>query len=325
MPKFLVIRFSSIGDIVLTSPVVRCIKNQVAGAEIHYVTKRAFRQIVGNNPNISKVISFEKEIDEVVDELKKEHYDFVIDLHNNLRSTRLKRKLGRPSAAFPKLNVKKFLLTFFKINRLPDLHVVDRYFKAVEELGVKNDGMGISYFIPEQDEVKPTDFGVSGSYIVYATGAQFATKKMPAGKISELLKKINSTVVLLGGEADFDEGEQIAKSREGIINLCGRLSLDQSASFVKQASKVITHDTGLMHIASAFGKPIVSIWGNTVPAFGMYPYMPQKKTGYTIHEIKGLSCRPCSKIGYQKCPKGHFKCMLDHDLDTIAADLNRIS
>jgi ADP-heptose:LPS heptosyltransferase len=325
MPKFLVIRFSSIGDIVLTSPVVRCLKNQVTNAEIHFVTKKAFRQIVENNPNISKVISFEKEIDEVTDMLKKEQYDLVIDLHKNLRSARLKRKLGRPSAAFPKLNFKKFLLTFFKIDRLPDVHVVDRYFKAVEKLGVKNDQQGLSYFIPEQDEVEPRNFGIVEPYVVYAIGAQFATKRMPAGKISELLKKINATVVLLGGEVDFDEAEQIAKSRAGIINLCGRLSLNQSASLVRQAGKIITHDTGLMHIASSFGKPIVSIWGNTVPAFGMYPYMPQKKTGYSIHEVKGLSCRPCSKIGYQKCPKGHFKCMLDHDLDTIAADLNRIS
>ena len=325
MPRYLVIRFSSIGDIVLTSPVIRCIKKQVPDAEIHFVTKSAFRNIPGHNPHITKVISFQKEIDEVVPGLRQENYDFVIDLHHNLRSSRLKRALGRPSASFPKHNIKKWLLTTFKINRMPAGHVVDRYFKAVEKIGVKNDMAGIDYFIPKRDLVNLSDFGIPAEFIVFSIGAQFATKRMPNEKIITLIQKFELPVVLLGGESDFDNAEIIAASNPAIVNLCGRLNLDQSASILQQAKKVVTHDTGLMHIASAFQKPIISIWGNTVPDFGMYPYLPQKKDGFTIHEVKGLSCRPCSKIGYAKCPRGHFKCMNDHNLDAIANDVNRKS
>lgn len=323
MPKYLVIRFSSIGDIVLTSPVIRCLKKQKPDAEIHFVTKSAFKVLLENNPYIEKVITFQKEIDEIVDVLKKENYDFIIDLHHNLRSTRLKRKLKKSSATFPKLNYKKFLLTTFKINRLPDVHVVDRYFKAVESLGIKNDELGLDYFIPEQDEVHISDFGIPENFIAFSIGAQFNTKKLPNKKIIELIQKINLPVVLLGGETDFDNAEEICKSNSSIINLCGRVNLNQAASVLKHATKVVTHDTGLMHIASSFNKPIISIWGNTVPAFGMYPYFPQNKSGFSIHEVAKLKCRPCSKIGYQKCPKKHFDCMMKQDLDLIANDVNR--
>lgn len=322
MPKYLVIRFSSIGDIVLTSPVIRCLKKQKPDAEIHFVTKASFKVLLENNPYIEKVITFQKEIDEVLDRLKNENYDFVIDLHHNLRSTKLKRKLKKPSATFPKLNYKKLLLTTFKINRLPNVHVVDRYFKAVETLGITNDQLGLDYFIPEQDEVRISDFGIPENFITFSIGAQFNTKKLPNKKISELIQKINLPVVLLGGETDFDNAEEISKSNSSIINLCGRVNLNQAASVLKQATKVVTHDTGLMHIASSFNKPIVSIWGNTVPAFGMYPYLPQNKNGFSVHEVNNLKCRPCSKIGYQKCPKNHFDCMMKQDLDLIAKNIN---
>lgn len=322
MPKYLVIRFSSIGDIVLTSPVIRCLKKQKPDAEIHFVTKASFKVLLENNPYIEKVITFQKEIDEIADALKKENYDFVIDLHRNLRSTRLKQKLKKPSATFPKLNYKKFLLTTFKINKLPDIHVVDRYFKAVEDLGIVNDQLGLNYFIPAQDEVHISDFGIPEKFIAFSIGAQFNTKKLPNKKISELIQKINLPVVLLGGETDFDNASEISKTNSSIINLCGRINLNQAASIVKQATKVVTHDTGLMHIASSFNKPIISIWGNTVPAFGMYPYFPQNKNGFSIHEVKNLKCRPCSKIGYQKCPKKHFDCMMKHDLELIANNVN---
>lgn len=322
MPKYLIIRFSSIGDIVLTTPVVRCLKKQKPGAIIHYVTKKAFKSILENNPNIDKVFTIEKEVDEVADLLKAENYDFVIDLHHNLRSALLKRKLGKPAAAFPKLNVKKFLLTQFKIDRLPHLHVVDRYFEAVKPLGVHSDLLVCDYFIPPADEVKPTDFGIPEKYVAFAIGAQLNTKKLPNEKLISIIQRTNQHVVLLGGETDFDNAELIAKACPGITNLCGRLNLNQSASVVRQCQKLVTHDTGMMHIASCFRKQTISIWGNTVPSFGMYPYMPMNPAFYSIHEVKELKCRPCSKIGYAACPKKHFNCMNLQNLDAIVKDVN---
>jgi len=328
MPKILIIRFSSIGDIVLTTPVVRCIKKQIPGAVVHYVTKKSFRGILENNPHIDQIFTIEKDIDEVADQLKKEDYDFIVDLHHNLRSTLLKRKLKKPSSAFPKLNIKKFLLTQFKINRLPELHVVDRYFEAVKPLKVHSDILVGDFIIPAADEVNINDFGIPDKFVAFAIGAQMTTKKLPNEKIAELLNKIKLPVVLLGGETDFDNSEIImqkisARSEENkIINLCGRLNLNQSASVVRQSLKIITHDTGLMHIASCFRKPTVSIWGNTTPDFGMYPYMPMNPALYSIHEVKDLKCRPCSKIGYKECPKKHFNCMNQQNLDKIAREVN---
>lgn len=316
LSRILVIRFSSIGDIVLTTPVVRCIKQQLKDAEIHYLTKRSFAGMLVANPYISKVYSIDKHISEVIDRLKAENYDYVVDLHNNIRSSQVKMKLGKPSSTFNKLNVKKWLLVNLKWNLLPPVHVVDRYMDTVKELGVVNDNRGLDYFIPPEDEVNINDLELhdpagtrtNAPYVAFVIGAKHSTKQLPVEKIIGICQKIKQPVVLLGGREDAENGAAVSSAAGAhVLNACGKFNLNQSASLVKQASKVITHDTGLMHIASAFKKEIISVWGNTVPALGMYPYLPAD--GSRIIEVKGLSCRPCSKIGYPKCPRGHFKCM----------------
>lgn len=311
MKKILIIRFSSIGDIVLTTPVVRCLKQQLPDVEVHYLTKGAFKGIVEHNPHITKVHSIEKNVNEVIAELKSQSFDFVIDLHNNIRSLQVKTALGKPSSTFKKLNFKKWLLVNFKINRMPNQHVVDRYMQTLEKLGVKNDLKGLDYFIPEKDEVNIETFPKThqAEYIGFVIGAKHATKQLPVEKIIGICKKINQPIVLLGGKEDIDNAVLIEKAvGTTIYNACGKFNLNQSASIIKQATKIITHDTGLMHIAAAFKKEIISVWGNTVPALGFSPYLPA--TTSEIVEVKNLSCRPCSKIGYKKCPKGHFKCMM---------------
>lgn len=311
--KILILRFSSIGDIVLTSPLVRCLKQQLNNVEIHYFTKKSFVSIVENNPNIDKVFSFEKNVDEVIPELKKENYDWVIDLHNNLRSIQVKRALGKLSKSFNKLNIEKWMFVNFKINRLPSKHIVDRYFEAVAHLGVKNDLNGLNFFIDAKNEVNISSLQKEfhNGFIAFVIGAKHNTKKLPLEKIISICKKINQPIILIGGKEDFETGETIASHTSNIFNACGKYNLQHSASLVKQAEKVITHDTGMMHIAAAFKKNIISVWGNTVPEFGMYPYMPGKES--KIVEVQNLSCRPCSKIGFEKCPKGHFKCMNEID------------
>lgn len=321
MKKVLVIRFSSIGDIVLTSPILRCLKKQHPEIEIHYLTKSSFSFIVEQNEYVSKVHTIDNDIDEVLPQLKAEEFNFVVDLHHNLRTWRLKQKLKTASKAFPKLNFEKFMLTTFKRRKMPDIHVVDRYFEAVASLGVENDKEGLDYFLPV-NVILPSDIEHIKDYVAVVIGAQFATKKMPVNKLIALIQKIDSTVLLLGGPTDIEAGKQIAEKCTNSINLCGRMHLNESALVIKNAKKVITHDTGLMHIAAAFKKPIISIWGNTVPELGMYPYLPSDRALFTINQVE-LPCRPCSKIGHQKCPKGHFKCMELQDLEEIAAATNR--
>ena len=319
--KILLLRFSSIGDIVLTSPIIRCLKDQIPDAEIHYFTKKPFREILEINPNIDKVWIWEKDPSSVFRELKKENFDVIVDLHHNLRSARVKFNLRVKSNSFNKLNLQKYLLVNLKINLLPEIHIVDRYFEAIKSLGVRNDNKGLDFFIPEQDEISLSSLPATyhAGYVVVATGALKNTKRLPTEKLLELLNKIKHPVILLGGPAEKEEGEYLATSLgNNVINYCGKLTLAQSASFIKNAKVVITHDTGLMHIAAAFHKPVISVWGNTVPEFGMYPYIPGEPEKSIIAEVNGLSCRPCSKIGYHQCPLGHFRCMNEQDLSAIA-------
>jgi ADP-heptose:LPS heptosyltransferase len=319
MPKILILRFSSIGDIVLTTPVVRAIKQQVKNSEVHYCTKSNFKAILESNPNIDKVHCLGDSLNLLIEELKKEKFDYIVDLHNNLRTRIIKFRLGVKSKSFDKLNFKKWLLVNFKINHLPDLHIVDRYLEAASDLGVKSDGKGLEYFIPDKDEVNLSDLPLEfrNGYVAFAIGAQLFTKRLPSEKIIELCRKISLPVLLMGGKEDALTGDEITKVlvSEGrpVFNACGKFNLNQSASLVRQSKLVFSHDTGLMHIASAFGKEIYSIWGNTVPEFGMYPY----NTKYHLLQNTKLNCRPCSKIGYESCPKGHFKCMQDQDFSNI--------
>ena len=323
--KILIIRFSSIGDIVLTSPIVRCIKNQLVGdVEIHYLTKVQYKSILEHNSSISKVFSIEKSISEVVEDLIAENFDYIIDLHKNLRSKQVIKKLNRISFTFDKLNVKKWLLTNFKINKLPNIHIVDRYFAAVKALGVINDGKGLEYFIPKQDLVLKDKLPSThqNGYLAFAIGAQHATKRLPTHKIISICKKINRPIILLGGKEDEEPANEIVnKTGDFVYNACGNYNINQSASIVKQSNCLITHDTGLMHIGVALGVKVISVWGNTVPAFGMYPYYPNNPEKYTIIENKNLKCRPCSKIGYDKCPKKHFKCMEELNEELIVQSL----
>ena len=150
--KILIIRFSSIGDIVLTSPVIRAVKQQVADVELHFLVKKANEILLKSNPYVDKIHTFKGDTDTLVAELKAEKFDYVIDLQNNLRSKKIIRKLGCPHRTFPKHNIKKMFLVRAKINFLPSIHIVDRYFKAAKDLGVTNDGKGLDYFIPEEDE-----------------------------------------------------------------------------------------------------------------------------------------------------------------------------
>ena len=338
MKKILVIRFSSIGDIVLTTPVIRCLKKQIHDAEIHVLTKKKFSGLYKTNPYINRVYEYDDSLKKNIEELKLENYDYVVDLQKNKRSVRVTRSLRRPHASFPKLNFRKFLLSTFKINIMPDVHIVDRYFKAVEKLGVKNDYQGLDFFISEKNNYPITELPqeFQNGYYAFVIGGTYKTKILPPVKIVEVLKRINKPVILLGGPDDVERAEEIISLVNGqqfsdsqilrfsdsqILNLVGKINLEQSASIVKNAESVLTNDTGLMHIAAAFHKNIVSVWGNTVPELGMYPYLPEEPDKCHIIECKDVRCRPCSKLGFKECPKKHFKCMMEIDVKLIVDSL----
>jgi ADP-heptose:LPS heptosyltransferase len=317
--KFLIIRFSSIGDIVLTTPVIRCLKKQVPGASIHYLTKPQFLPVVTSNPYIDHIHVLQ-DLPGTIRTLREERYDYIIDLHNNLRSSIIKSRLPGVPFTLNKINIEKWLLVNLRIDYLPDVHIVDRNLETLRIFDVVNDNKGLDYFIPEEDEIDITSLPeiFRDGYVLFAIGANHATKRLPVDKITEVCRHIKRPVILAGGGEDAGRGEEISGAcGELVWNSCGKYNLGNSASLVRQARVVISHDTGLMHIAAAFRKKIISIWGNTVPRFGMYPYLPHPRSA--AYEVGGLKCRPCSKIGYKKCPLKHFRCMTEQDTAGIAS------
>ena len=321
MPKkILILRFSSIGDIVLTTPVIRCIKTQLPETEIQYATKKHYASILNANPYISKLHLFEdKKLPALMDDLAKEKFDLVIDLHNNLRTFLIKNNLNIASNTFRKINFQKWLMVKLKINRLPDKHIVDRYLDTTKELGIVNDGKGLDYFIPEKDEVpvQQLPFTHLAGYCVIVVGAKHFTKQIPMVKLEELCSKIKIPILLLGGPDDVYLGLQLEnKDHFKISSACGRYNINQSAAVIKRAKYIITPDTGMMHIAAAFNKRIISIWGGTEKRLGFTPYLVNNSTSVII-ENNQLSCRPCHRFGLDKCPKGHFKCMMDLDMQKV--------
>lgn len=324
--KILVIRFSSIGDIVLTTPIVRALKEQVKGIELHYLTKAENETLLRNNKYIDKLHLFKSDLPQVLDSLRLEEFSYIVDLQKNFRSLRIKKSLGVRAKSFPKLNFRKWLLVNCKLNLMPAVHIVDRYFEAVRDLEVKNDGKGLDYFLQEEDSIGgdalPLEF--QSGYVACVVGSKHETKQMPIDLMVDLCNRINKPIILLGGKGDRDKASIIEhKVGTKVFNACGAYNINQSAYLLKHSLGIVTPDTGLMHIASAFDKNIVAVWGNTVPQFGMYPYRATNAEGKTYNfEVKNLKCRPCSKLGYDKCPKGHFKCMKQQDVAKIAEIVN---
>lgn len=310
------------GDIIYTTPVTRCLKKQLPHCEIHFLTKLNFKYLVDNNPYISQLHLLKPKLKDTITDLKAQKFDYVIDLHSSLRSAIVKLRLGVKSSTYNKQRFKKWLAIKFKINWVAPTHLVDRYLKTVEFLGVKNDNLPLDYFLPENnfkiEDFLPATF--CPSYIAFVIGATHFTKRMPNSKVISILQKTKLPIVLLGGKDVAHNGIEIAKHCTNVITLCGNINLNQSVFILKNASKVIGFDTGLTHIAEAFDKPLLSIWGSTVPQLlGVQPYLVSRHYEAEVD----LPCRPCSKFGLASCPQGHFNCMHTIDEQPIIKFLNQ--
>lgn len=329
MPKILVIRFSSIGDIVLASPVMRCLKRQLADAEVHFVTKSSFRMVTEHSPYIDKFFYFDEDLTVLIQDLKKENYDYVIDLHDNIRSNRIRRALKKKSYTINKLSIEKFLLTNFNINLMPGRHITLRSLDTVAALGVVDDGLGLDYFIPPDQRVTEKDIPTShlAGFVAVVIGANHFTKKLPVHKLQELCYKIEHPIILLGGKEDHAAGAQIASvDPVKIYNSCGKFNLHESADLVRRSKLVVSHDTGMQYIACAFQKPVLAIWGGTSPKLDVEPYYGSAytQTGMPIYEnvLLNLRCQPCSRFGSKACPLEHFNCMEKQDIDALVSKVH---
>lgn len=304
----LVIRFSSIGDIVLTTPVLRCLHQQ-KGAEVHFLTKPTFTTILQNNPHVTHVISLHNDIKDTIALLTKEHYDFVVDLQRNLRSRRITLALRTRHKAFPKEDLRRILSVVLKKDCCTGRSVVERFFEAVKPLGIEDDKKGLECFFPDE---KPQ----FENYVALVCGAQHATKQIPVEKLKLICQRSPRTIVLLGGKAEAEQLKDVSFS-ENAVNLCGKTTLAQSANLIRHAANVVTPDTGMMHIAAAYQKDIIAIWGCTTPQMGFFPF----RTPHHNMECT-LRCRPCSRFGFKQCPKKHYKCMMQQDWEHIISIIN---
>jgi ADP-heptose:LPS heptosyltransferase len=304
-PKFLVVRFSSIGDIVLTTPLIRALREQISPQpEIHFLTKRAYAEVLAHNPHIDRVHTIEKATAEVTQELKAIGFDYIIDLHRNVRSSMVKKALKMVDFTVDKQNFDKWLLVQFHYRRKPIRHIVHRYLEVLKPFGIVEDTGGLDFHLAPtaQHEVAREGFFVPPKYIAIALGATHIGKRMPIDLLNELCAKSKLPVVLLGGKDDMAIGEALAaRYPDGVIQAAGKLSIHGSAYLVQQADVLITGDTGLMHIGAALGTRLVSVWGCTSPELGMSAYRPHSKSINV--EPSDRSKRPCSKLG-DRCQYG---------------------
>jgi ADP-heptose:LPS heptosyltransferase len=309
--RILIVRFSSIGDIVLTFPVVAAIKSRFPDCKIDYVTKQNFKVLLEACPAIDDVFLLEDSLQALRRQINLAQYDAILD-------------------RFPKNNLEKWLLTTFKIFPKKRTHVVERYLSTLSGrvLDWPIDTATHPYSIPTaaQFDIQARFHLAPKSYLAIAIGAQFATKRMPTDMLVELVNKIRLPILLLGGIEDQVTAKEILDQSKSntIFSAVGLTSIHESAWLVKNASALLTHDTGLMHIGASFDVPLHIIWGNTIRDFGMYPYRLEQEEVYD-YEVADLPCRPCSKIGHQSCPKGHFSCMRKQDLSEIVKAMNQIN
>ena len=306
--KALVIRLSSIGDIVLATPVLRCLHQQ-QGAEVHVLTKPAFALLLQGNPHVAKVHTWQGSHRHTLSLLVQERYDFVADLQRNRRSRRLARALHTRHATFRKEDLRRLLCVALKRDCCTGLNVAQRYFGAVRTLGVRDDGGGLECFFP--NEKPPME-----NYVAVVCGAQHATKQIPLDKLLLLCARSIRPVALIGGAAEAErlKGTSLPPNT---TNFCGATTLAQSANLIRHAAKVVTPDTGMMHIAAAYQRDAIVVWGCTTPQMGFSPFRaPCRNMEVT------LPCRPCSRFGLSRCPKRHYNCMRLQDWDAIVALMN---
>ncbi|MDE3125034.1 MAG: glycosyltransferase family 9 protein [Bacteroidota bacterium] len=331
--KILVIRFSSIGDIVLTTPAIRCLKQQLPHAEIHFLCKLQFKAVTEANPYIDRFHYYNGNLSALIETLKAEQFNYIIDLHKNFRSYKIRWALRTQVLAYQKLSIQKFLLTRFHINMMPGRHISLRCLDALAPLNVFDDGKGLDYFIPADATLKLGDLPASHSagYIAIVIGASYFTKKLPIQKLQQLCKLIQYPIVLVGGKEDVEAGNAIATVDViKVYNACGKFSLHESADIVRQSHLVIAHDTGLLYIACAFKKRVFAIWGGTSPALDVEPYYGSSFVKQSVHAwyknyvVPNISCQPCSNFGTATCPKKHFHCMQWQNVEQIAQEALQI-
>lgn len=311
MKKILIIRFSSLGDIILSFPLINALKKEYPESEIHYLTKSVYKSLLELNPSVSKIIEYSSQpLRELKSVVKSEKYDLVLDIHKNFRSILLTLFSGLNVKRYKKDTLKKFLLVKFKINLFKK--IIPVYHKYISSVGEGFAGKYISYStsLLNFNKEKKYDF----NYIVIAPSSKHFTKTYPKEKFVELINKLKQKVVLVGDESSKD-GEicNYIENETGALNLCGKLGYNELANIIYNSEYVITNDSSILHFSESLSKKVKAIFGSTVKEFGFFPQLNES----IVFENKNLKCRPCTHIGLPACPLGHFKCMNEIQIEKV--------
>ena len=329
--KILVFRLSSIGDIVLTTALLRCLRNTFPDAQIDFVVKKQFADILRCVPFVSNVIELDSkkgfsELRAIRNQLKNEQYDVVLDIHKNWRSLFVCNTIGAKQVfRFNKHVFRRWVLTTFHKDIYKEVRPVYlRFIDAAQQIGVAPDGKYTELVVPEQLSESMKDIFVQANIsfekriIALCPGASFSNKQWQVEKFQQLAKRVvtefDAQVILLGGKKESEMCETIA-NESGAVSFAGKFDLSQSIAALSMVSLTVANDTGMLHVSEALGVPVVGIYGPTARQFGYFPILPQSK----VAQIENLQCRPCTKMGMNHCPKKHFSCMNDISVDMVLA------
>lgn len=337
MRKILVIRFSSLGDIILTIPVLRALKFTYPQSELCMVVKEEFADLIQFIPWIDRFILFNSNKGirgflKLIDLVRDEEFDLLVDLHSNTRSkflTRLIRATRR--VKYSKLKIKRYLRIYLGLNLLPKRsHITDFYFKALEHFPLKTYDNRPPYLkVDSILEKKANAFlkkeGISDDDVVVglAPGSKWATKRWNTEKFAltgDRLIEMGIKVIMLGGPDEVEIGEMIdAAMREKALNLVGNTSLVELIAIVKRCNFLITNDSSLMHISAGLGNSVIALFGPTTLDLGFGPI----GEGHIVLSKK-LFCRPCSSHGGKRCWRGSHKCMERINVDEVMTAIKKL-
>ena len=306
--KILIIRLSSLGDVLLTTPLIRSLKRTYPRLEIHFLTKPNYADVWKDNIYISKffILESKENLDFLIEKLDDERYDLIVDLQNNPRSTSIRKKLKVKSVSFNKRDFDKLLLVKLKINKLRNAPPIPvRYAEAIPE--IKLDDEGLDLFT---DKKPSFDFNQNQKFVGFIPGARHFTKRYPKGYFIELGNILNENgfeILVFGGKDDKELCSEISQNIKNSTNLSNDDDILQTAADMKMCKAIFCNDSGLMHAACAVKTPVLVFFGSSVKEFGFVPY----KNRSIIFENNSLNCRPCSHVGRAHCPLKHFKCMME--------------
>ncbi len=330
-PNVLAVRFSSIGDVLLTTPLLRALRRRHPGARVTVLTKETYAPLLSHNPHVDRVLATTRKqtLTALAAELRAEQYTHLLDLHDSLRTRALRILVPGRWSTYPKHRLARLLLIHTKRNHYRDARpVAERYFSAARDLGVAPDGNPPEFFLAPEAEREVADWFAAQSLspdrrvVALAPGAAHATKRWPVELWRQLVSRIIDAgfqAVVVGGADDAAVAAGVAQRDGGrVVNVAGRFGLQGTGALLQRTALLVSGDTGVMHMATAVGTPVVALFGPTVRYFGFFPYSQRAE----VLEL-ALPCRPCSSKGGPRCPLGHHRCLRELDPGAVYQAVRR--